>query len=414
MAADFKYTFILKTSIWLMVIHCLYNPEVVSGQKSRVLANQAFDMMHYAEAVPLYEKYFAQTSDTSALENIAICYLKLHDYKKAEKYLGRCYHRIKSNPKLYLKYAEMLYINGNRDSSSVVVQNYIATYDSNVDAEKLNTSLSIYETMVASQDDYNITQTSFSNGESDYCPTYYNNKIVFTSQRKGQIDPWTGKSWSSIYITDESKEKAFEIEVEMSTGYHNGAVSFADPQTMYFTTNSQVKGKFDDLNLHIAVAERSKENKWVYSGLFPYYESEYSVAYPALSTDGTKMIFSSDKIGGKGGYDLYMSDIKDGKWGTPVHLTEISTSGDDVFPYLDRKGNLYFASDGYPGLGGLDIYVISMDEYKEKTPTHISAPINSSGDDFGLITKDDLISGYLSSNRKGENGADRIYLFKKK
>ncbi|MBK8516261.1 MAG: hypothetical protein IPL55_08225 [Saprospiraceae bacterium] len=99
---------------------------------------------------------------------------------------------------------------------------------------------------------------------------YYGDQIIFTSHRQGTTDPWTGQPFSGVFITNSDQTQVFPLNIEMATDYHNGVVSIADQQTLYFTSNSQVKGKLDDYNLHIAVAGRSPDGNWVHSGLFPY------------------------------------------------------------------------------------------------------------------------------------------------
>ncbi len=383
----------------------------LTGQKSLTMANQAFDMMHYHEALGLYDDWFAQSNDSTALEKKAACYLKTGQYKQALKTMSQCQKRIHKNDKLLLKYGELLLMHGDRDSSMAVLQLYINTYGQNAASEKLSASIAMALQSVNAEIMHSITEATFNSGEGDYCPGFYDGRIIFTSHRKGKPDPWTGKPFAGLYISDKNEKNVYPVHIEMAIDYHIGAAVFSDPQTMYFTTNGQVKGRFEDYNLHIAVAGKTKDGIWVHSGIFPYSTPEYSLAYPTLSPDGNTIIFCSDKPGGKGGFDLYMSTKKDGKWDVPVHMSEISTAGDDMFPYLDSTQQIYFASDGLPGLGGLDIYSIPLKEYKEKSVQHLDAPFNSPADDFGLITGDKLNTGYLSSNRKG---VDKIYKFNKK
>lgn len=415
MAVDFniqKKQLNLRRLVTVVLIHlfCL----MVCGQKARVMADQVFDMLRYHEAIGLYDHYYTESRDTLAWERKALCYVQLGKKADALKLMGQCWPRVKKNNKLLLQYAELLYIDGQRDSAYVVVQDYVSQFGIIPKIEKLQASLLAYEDLTKLSDRFIIAPASFNSGAGDYCPVYYGDQIIFTSHRQGTTDPWTGQPFSGVFITNSDQTQVFPLNIEMATDYHNGVVSIADQQTLYFTSNSQVKGKLDDYNLHIAVAGRSPDGNWVHSGLFPYSTPEYNVAYPTLSIDGQKIIFSSDKPGGKGGYDLYMCIRKGGKWDIPIHLKEISTDGDEVFPFLANDGTLFFASDGYPGLGGLDIFQVKLEEYNTSIPLNVGAPFNSSGDDFGLITRDDLSSGYFSSNRNQKEGVDKIYKFIKK
>lgn len=146
---------------------------------------------------------------------------------------------------------------------------------------------------------------------------------------------------------------------------------------------------------------------------FPYNGDDFSTGHPAISADGNILVFSSDRPGGFGGTDLYYC-VRSGQgdWTKPINLgKEINTEGNEMFPYLDKSGNLYFSSTGLAGFGGLDLFYVELKDMKPSNkPVNMGNGINSPTDDFGLIiTPDDKI-GYFSSNRRGN---DDIYQFKR-
>jgi outer membrane protein OmpA-like peptidoglycan-associated protein len=146
----------------------------------------------------------------------------------------------------------------------------------------------------------------------------------------------------------------------------------------------------------------------------PFNSDNYSCGHPALSPDDTKLYFVSDMPGGFGGTDIYVVEYREGQWSSPVNLgREINTEGNEMFPYMDEFGNLYFSSDGHEGLGGLDVFYVEM---REAIPIsdikNLGAPINSEKDDFGFITNGTRSSGYFSSNRKRGYGDDNLYSFR--
>lgn len=134
--------------------------------------------------------------------------------------------------------------------------------------------------------------------------------------------------------------------------------------------------------------------------------SDYSFAHPSLSPDGEKLFFISDKEGGYGETDIYMSTKTAEGWGEPVNLGEtINTKGKELFPYIHPTGRLYFSSNGHDGIGGIDIYSSTYEgEWKEPKP--LEAPINSQYDDFSCFINPEETSGYFASNREGN---DNIY-----
>ena len=140
----------------------------------------------------------------------------------------------------------------------------------------------------------------------------------------------------------------------------------------------------------------------------------YSVMHPAISVDGNTLVFSSDKPGGKGGFDLYYTKRKNAKaaWDSIKVIRSLSTRGNEVFPTISTNGTLYFSSDAMPGLGGLDIYRVNLQKAIDGTGKieHLDYPMNSSYDDFGWTQKDkDGKMGFFSSDRLDND--DNIYSF---
>ena len=112
------------------------------------------------------------------------------------------------------------------------------------------------------------------------------------------------------------------------------------------------------------------------------------------------LFFASDKPGGYGGTDLYYSRMKDSRWEDPVNLGPvINTKGNESYPFLNSEGELFFSSDGHPGLGGKDIFFSLLTDSAWQQPVRLDPPVNSESDDFGLVTDNLMKSGYFSTNR---------------
>ena len=202
----------------------------------------------------------------------------------------------------------------------------------------------------------------------------------------------------------------------LNTRYHEGPATFSrDGSQIYFTRNNYSSGKaskssegVNKLKLYTA---RQQNGAWADIEEMPFNSDEYSVGHPTLSRDGQRLYFASDMPGGFGGTDLYVTQNQNGRWGKPVNLGNvINTKGNELFPFVDDAGNLYFSTDGRRGQGGLDIFYASMvDGTTVQEVTALEAPINSPKDDFGLITDARRQGGYFSSNRR--EGNDDIYRF---
>lgn len=204
---------------------------------------------------------------------------------------------------------------------------------------------------------------------------------------------------------------------ELNTKYHEGPLTFsADGGTIFFTRNNYNEGKSrkssDNVNKLKLYTAQLRDGGWADVQEMPFNSDEYSTGHPALSRDGKVLYFVSDRPGGKGGTDVYASRLENDKWSEPRNLgAPINTKGDEMFPFVDEKGNLYFASNGQPGgLGGLDIYFAPLAAGGDAPAiVHLDAPINSKMDDFGLITDASRSTGYFSSNRL--HGDDDVFRF---
>ena len=207
----------------------------------------------------------------------------------------------------------------------------------------------------------------------------------------------------------------------LNTKYHEGPLTFtSDAKKILFTRNNYNSGSFKTSNdrinkLKIYTAEDTKgDGKWANVKEVSFNNNEYSTGHPALSKDDKLLYFVSDMPGGYGGTDIYVVDYNNGSFGAPVNLgPEINTEGNEMFPFADEKGNLYFSSDGHPGLGGLDIFFVELTngtKVKSKIK-NLGTPMNSNQDDFGIITDGERKQGFISSNRKRGGADDDIYRF---
>jgi outer membrane protein OmpA-like peptidoglycan-associated protein len=177
---------------------------------------------------------------------------------------------------------------------------------------------------------------------------------------------------------------------------------------LYFSANRQEKLKNKVRTVGIVAANR---NGATLSGAkFIFADGKhYSVMHPAVHANGTTLVFSSNMAGGKGGYDLYIAEKNsDSTWSNPVALNGVNSRGNELFPSFSPNGSLYFSTDGHPGLGGLDIYMVSLKGNNTSNAYHLPTPVNSSYDDFGFTVAADLKTGYFTSDRLG---SDDIYKF---
>ncbi|MEO7176088.1 MAG: hypothetical protein ABI002_09880, partial [Saprospiraceae bacterium] len=256
----------------------------------------------------------------------------------------------------------------------------------------------------------------------DFAPTFYNEKMVFISSRKGTIlkDRQIGESFFDIYqSTIDSAGKGTvpnEFSTSLNSLYHEGPMSFTSAgDRVYFTRNNleagrKSKGKEKD-RLKIMEAVKGP-NDWIQIQESVLCNPTYSVCHPAISADGKIIVFASDMPGGKGGMDLYFAKWENEQWSAPINLgPSINTQGNEWFPVLTADNTLFFASNGLAGLGGLDLFTANFAGGYWKKVTNLGAPFNSNQDDLGFALNLDGKSGFFSSNRPGGTGKDDLYHF---
>jgi outer membrane protein OmpA-like peptidoglycan-associated protein/tetratricopeptide (TPR) repeat protein len=257
---------------------------------------------------------------------------------------------------------------------------------------------------------------------ADYSPMLYGedwDQIYFTTTRQqasgNELSGITGVKMADIFYSkkdDKGKwSKPETVEGEINTEYEDGACCFTrDGKTMYFTrcTHDPNYPRYATIMSSArSDASWSKAQEVKISN-----DTLSSFAYPAVSPDGKWLYFSSDMPGGFGGMDLWRIAIDEQSWAIPENLgSDINTFGDEVFPTFRPNGDLYFSSDGHPGMGGLDLFVAEQDSSNVWQIKSLGYPMNSAGDDFGMTFEGFNNRGFFSTNRGNGRGWDQIMSF---
>lgn len=257
---------------------------------------------------------------------------------------------------------------------------------------------------------------------ADYSPALYGSEwdqLYFSTTRqqaKGEeLSGITGVKMADIFFSQKDDKgkwsKPETIEGEVNTEYEEGACSFSpDGKKMYFTrcTHDPNYPRYAIImssNRSDAAWSKPEEVKISNDTLSTF-------AYPAVSPDGKWLYFSSDMPGGQGGMDLWKVSLDDYGYGVPENLgPKINTFGNEVFPSFRANGELYFSSDGHPGMGGLDLFRAEQDSANHWTTTNLGSPMNSAGDDFGMTFEGLHNRGFFSTNRGNGRGWDQIMSF---
>jgi len=271
-------------------------------------------------------------------------------------------------------------------------------------------------------DHVDISPVSFNGEESNYCPVNFGNGLMFTSTRSNKQffqkkDPVTGLPFSMIfYVTrnDTSKwGKVRPITGDLSRSVHYGPACLnAGQDKIYFTRNNdplKIASLSNNLGIYIAdIVDGEISNEEA----FEYNHTRFDFGQPCLSYDGQMLYFVANIPSGYGGADLYVSKMVGGKWAAPTNMgKQINTSGNELYPFSDQNGRLYFSSDGRAGNGGLDLFYTEEFEGRLIEPVPLHSAFNSQADDFGIVVDSSGLNGFFSSNRLWENDTDQIFKF---
>jgi outer membrane protein OmpA-like peptidoglycan-associated protein len=265
----------------------------------------------------------------------------------------------------------------------------------------------------AQRNHYMVSRTSFSSGMDDeFSPVFYNGGMVFCSNmRDNSLIGYRNEHYRlfKIFYVDRRGNSGWKyprlFARELSTDFNDGPVTFnAAGNTMYYSRNNAI-GQFlknvSDTSNKLGIYEAELINgKWDNIRPFKFNNPHYSLTMPSLTPDGNRLFFSSDNSDGHGGMDLYYCDRLSDGWSKPVNLGPVvNTPGNETFPFAGVYGKLYFASDGHKGFGGKDIFYTQEINGEWIAPVHLDSSINSTADDFGLVTDSTFESGFFSSNR---------------
>ncbi len=386
-------------------------------------ADRYYEQMAYRQAVDEYLLAAKQGAvNEHVTKRLADCYLKLADTEHAEVWCAQAVKFLNRGPEDLLNYSMALKGNGKYAEAEEWMDKYLAVTRPQADGLRSNITDFAHK-FTQGMDRFSIRAVSCNTPYADMAATWAGpGSVMFSSSRREKVGvkreaAWNGQPFLDLYIADRGGDGDLlnprPVKGSVNSKDHDGPASCsAAGDQLWFTRTNTARSKSGVHRLSIQHAHREGDT-WTGVEPFLYNNTECSVCHPAISPDGRVLVFVSDMPGGLGGTDLYMCRDVGGRWGEPENLGPvINTAYDEVFPYIAADGTLYFASNGHPGLGGLDI------QAAQRTPEgsyamvmNVGAPVNGPKDDFAFVIDAAGRSGYFTSNRPGGAGDDDIYLF---
>lgn len=412
-----------------LAVALLMSTNVMAQKNFSRDADNAFTNKEYFNAIELYKKAFTKVKKKEEKAFIifrtAECYRMIGDAKQSEAWYTKAIKANYTDPKAVLYLADAKKAQEKYNEALIEYNNYKKQVPSDPRGEDGAKSCELAQKWKDNPTRYKVeNMTLINTKDPDFAPTYADkkyNKLYITSMRPGvtggAVDATNGELYSDIFETSMDKNGKWSTPTPLAppvnTKDNEGLTAMTRKGDMLFFTRCIVEKNKQTYN-QLWYAPR-KGTSWGDPVKFEFCNDTNKFASPTISWDGLTMLFSSNMPGGQGENDIWMSkyDKKTKKWSTPANLGPgINTAGNDVFPYLHEDGTLYFSSDGHLGMGGLDIFKAEKKGDNEwANVTNMKYPINSAGDDFGIVFEGKKERGYLSSNREGTKGADDIWSF---
>ncbi|WP_068473865.1 tetratricopeptide repeat protein [Saccharicrinis aurantiacus] len=417
-------------NIFFLIIAVLVG--ACSGSKKLTQAKKSFSIGEYTRAAELYKKAYAKEKNryykgeyawymgesyriTNKPLKAASAYSKAVRYeypeREAQFYMAESYRKAGKLDKAIPEYEEYL----EKVPADIRAQRGLAS------CMMLQKEPQPNRYIIAKEKDLNSKY-------SDYSPTYAGTEfdyVVFASmrvegksKRKNRI---TGQGTSSIFYSKKNAKGAWEDPAPFEEPINNPKFDDGSPfvshdgKELFFT-----RCKFDNEKPTGAevVSCKRQGGQWgepinASLALDSTLLDSTVIAHPALSADGETLYFVSDMEGGYGGKDIWKAEkAGEGQWGEPINMgSAINTPGNEMFPFIRKDGILYFSSDTHIGFGGLDLFKAELNEEGNWDVTNMGEPINSIGDDFGIVFQGKDEVGLFSSSRGSTKGIDNIYSF---
>ncbi|RFS20709.1 tetratricopeptide repeat protein [Chitinophaga silvatica] len=422
----------------------------VQAQEQKSLSRQAdiyYSKYDYARAASMYERVVARRKEktpTIVIARLANSYREINDYGRAADWYSKLLARPDAPPDARLYYADMLKSLGRYAEAKAAYSQYAQSGATSPVLQNKIEGCNAAEDWMQHPTNVNIINVERLNtAKSDWGAVYYpgTGSIVFMSDTlyRNQLDPGskhnrnryerTGRNYYRLYAADTGKY-GYVFVRDFSPAfnkykYHSGPVVFTnDYRRAYYTLTyperkllgKVKKGKpavtYGYRRLELYEAEMENNGQWKNVGAFPYNNpDQYSLGHAAISGDGSIIYFASDMPGGQGGTDIWYCERQaDGKWSAPVNCgPTINTADDEEFPTIALDGGLFFASKGWVGMGGFDIFHATGSRAQWSAPENLRYPTNSPGDDFYFMPVPNG-STYFASNRMNGKGSDDIYM----
>lgn len=383
-------------------------------------ADNLFDRLEYVDAAKAYTKLVEKNkADGYVYKQLADSYYNVFNSQQAVLWYAKAVESAQ-DAETHFRYAQMLKAEGDTKAATQQMATFAKMQPNDARAKAFKNNPEYTNQLKSQAKQYDILKSDVSSDKTDFGAVLtQNNEVFFTSARNtsrrenGMDDQPYLDLYKAIRNTDGTLSQATPV-AELNTKWHDGpAAVTSDGTTIYygsesFNESAYQKNKEKHLKLgqiYLYKATKTEAGTWGNSKALPINSKDYSVRNPSISKDGKTLYFSSDMPGGLGGEDIWKVSVDGDTYGTPENAGDnINTEGNESFPSIQDDGILFFSSNGRQGLGGYDVF--KQNTIANDKATNLGEPVNTPKDDFSFSYNLDKNVGYFSSNREGN---DDIY-----
>ena len=413
--------------LFLLIVSSLYSCK--SAKLSDAEEKQRIG--EYYEAAAIYRKVYTKTSPKKRdlrgyiAYRMAECNRLINNTGKATSAYMNAIRYDYPDSTVYLRMGQMLQKTGRYPEAIMNYDIYMENDPSNLLAINGIQGCELAPGWKKNPTRYEVRRMDkFNSRRGEFSPMLAGDKydqLYFASSRSkdkdAKVSAITGQNNNNLFLVKQDEKGAWlapvELEDEVNTEYDEGTPSFSpDGNTMYYTYCAQDPEGPRTAEIYISTRSSAKWGKGTRATIVK--DSVTALGHPSISPDGKYLYFVSDAVGGFGGKDIFRARVAGNDFGPMENLgEEINTPGDEMFPYVRDSVTLYFASNGHPGMGGLDLFKATQDSTGKWKVENLGAPINSMADDFGITFAGKEERGFFCSNRNDARGYDHIYSFER-
>lgn len=410
----------------ILIVVSMLSTFAAMGQTQKE-ADKFFELRRYQEALNIYKSL--DNANYEVRKNTAYCLKKLFRYKEAQQEYSSIINVDNVDDETYYNYADLLNTLGDY-TGAIDYYNKISP----TNRDKYNVEQRVKSCIWAKEHPNNFSKfkllkTNIETGGLSFGVVSRQDGIVYsTLQSIEDLNTGEKTKFYNLVFSKKEGETNFSAPTEFSSNfntiYYEGSPSFHN-DVIYFTRNASEKEMIklkkhkkyqvssEGVNKLKIYTSKSESGKWSEPVALSFNNDEFSCTHPSISEDGKTLYFASDMPGGYGGYDIYVVTQNNlGTWSNPRNLgAKINTKGNEMFPFIIGN-DLYFSSREHNGYGGADVFVSTSKDGDWTEPKNMGLGVNSSKDDFSFTLNNNQKSGYMSSNREGNNGYDYIYVIK--